>query len=182
MTGLPLIVARTPVAREPFLAALRVETARLRLRASVLTVGDRLMGRPHVAADVVVLEIIEVVAAVRVIAVLAIAEPHAAVHRLAAGVPILLAERHDDAVIVLGVLQVVLGENGIAGRGCVTCERHVFFADMRRSSADFHVRPIAFVAARERTLALAVMVIVIAPATSAILLSLPHGLRSQLSI
>ena len=43
---------------------------------------------------------------------------------------LLLAETHDDAVVVLGVLHVILSQHGIAGRQRITRQRHVFFGDM----------------------------------------------------
>jgi hypothetical protein len=43
---------------------------------------------------------------------------------------LLLAEAHDDAVVVLGVLHVILSQHGIAGRQRITRQRHVFFGDV----------------------------------------------------
>lgn len=95
---------------------------------------------------------------------------------------LLLAKRHDDAIIVLCVLQVVLREHRVAARLRVPGEGHIFFSDMSRRSAQLDVRPRAFEAARQRILALAALIAaiaIIAPASSAVLLSLPHGLHSQ---
>lgn len=95
---------------------------------------------------------------------------------------LLLAKRHDDAIIMLCVLQVVLREHRVAARLRVPGEGHIFFSDMSRRSAQLDVRPRAFEAARQRILALAALIAaiaIIAPASSAVLLSLPHGLHSQ---
>ena len=89
---------------------------------------------------------------------------------------LLVAEGHDDAVVVLGVLQIVLGQHRIAGRRRIAGERHVLLGDMRGRAADLYVRARALEAARERALPLAVAVTSAAPA---VLLSLPHWLRSR---
>jgi hypothetical protein len=87
----------------------------------------------------------------------------------------LLAIGHDDAVVVLGMLQVVLGEHGVAGRLRVASERQIFLGNMCRSAPDFHIGTIGFETARKRILALSIPVVIVA-ATAAILLSLPHCL------
>ncbi len=51
--------------------------------------------------------------------------------RLRLVLPELLLGRRDQAEIMLGVLVVVLGGNGIAGRARVARELDVFFGDMR---------------------------------------------------
>jgi uncharacterized protein YcbX len=76
---------------------------------------------------------------------------------------------HDDAVVVLGVLQIALHGDNIAGGLRVARERRVFVGDMRRGAADLHVRAIRFKAPRERIGPLAV----VAPAGPAILI-VPH--------
>lgn len=55
---------------------------------------------------------------------------------------LLLAERHDDPIIVLGVLQIRLGEDGVSGRLRIASKRHVFLGYMCRIAADLHVRAI----------------------------------------
>ena len=87
----------------------------------------------------------------------------------------LLAIGHDDAAVVLGVLQIVLGQHRVARGLRVARERQILLGDMRRRAPDFHVRTIGFEAARQRILALCDSVVV-AAATAAILLSLPHCL------
>ena len=66
----------------------------------------------------------------------------------------LLAIGHDDADVVLGVLQIVLGEHRVAGRLRIASERQIFLGDMRRRAPDFHIRAIGFETARKRILAL----------------------------
>jgi hypothetical protein len=80
--------------------------------------------------------------------------------------------RHDDAVIVLGMLQIALPCDQIAGGQRIACERGVFLCNMRRGTADFHVGPIGLVASTQWILGLAAS----AAAAPAILLSLPHRL------
>ena len=110
----------------------------------------------------------------------------------------LLAVGHDDAVVVLRVLEIVLRQHGVAGRLGVTCERHVLFRDVGGCAAHFHVRPVRLEAARERvlvftvalcavalTVALALAAITIAVAAAIVapvmLLSWPHGRRCSLA-
>ncbi len=60
----------------------------------------------------------------------------------------LLAVRHDDAVVMLGMLQIVFSQHRIA-RGCgIACERQIFLGDMCRCAAHFHIRAIQLEAAR----------------------------------
>jgi hypothetical protein len=111
--------------------------------------------------------------------------PHPVLHIAAALSDLLLAEGHDDAVVMLGVLQVVLSQNRVTGRLRVACERDVLLSDMSRRAAQFDVRPRTFEATRQRVLTFAVLVIIVvviivaAAAASAVLLSLPHGLHSR---
>src|SRR5262245_56987771 len=82
--------------------------------------------------------------------------------------------RHDDAVVVLGVLEIALRRDHNAGRESVAGERHVFLGDMRRGSADFDIRAVRFVVPCQWILGLAATA-----AAPAILLSLPHRLLLQ---
>ena len=66
----------------------------------------------------------------------------------------LLAIGHDDAGVVLGVLQIVLCQHRVAGRLRVARERQIFLGDMCRRAPDFHIRAIGFEAARQRIVAL----------------------------
>ena len=97
-----------------------------------------------------------------------------AVHALALRIE-LLAIGHDDAAVVLGMLQIVLRKHRIARRLGVARQSHVFLGDVGRSAPNFHVRAIGFEAARKRIVVAAALAVVVVPATSAaILLSLPH--------
>src|SRR5690606_5552920 len=55
----------------------------------------------------------------------------------------------DDAEIMLGVLEIILRHHIVADRGRVTRKLHVFLSDMGGIAADFDVRAIALVIARE---------------------------------
>ena len=95
-----------------------------------------------------------------------------AVHALARLIE-LLAIGHDDANIMLGVLEIVLRKHRIAGRLSIAGEREILLRYMRRRAADFHLRAVGFKTPRKRILILA---IVVAAAAATILLSLPHCL------
>ena len=124
----------------------------------------------HVIAAIVVAEVIALAALTRPAQALAVAVWH-----IAALLLDLLAIGHDDAAVVLGMLQIVLGEHRVAGRLRVAGERQIFLGDMRRGAADLHIRAVGFETARKRILALPIPVVVVA-ASAAILLSLPHCL------
>ena len=78
----------------------------------------------------------------------------------------------DDAIVVLGVLEIALGCDEIAAGECVASERHVLLGDMSCGPTDLYVRSVRFIAPRQWILGLTAT----AAATPAILLSLPHGL------
>jgi hypothetical protein len=150
-----LLVVAAPVPLEAL-----VVHARLRL---MIVLAHRLHRRLEIAfITVVVAELI------------ARLQATAAIHAIATRSHVLVAEGHDDAVIMLGVLEIILGQHGVSRRGRVARERHVLFSDVRWRPAEFDVRACAFEAACERALPLAV-----APAAPAVLLSLPHWLRSR---
>jgi hypothetical protein len=100
----------------------------------------------------------------------------------------LLTIRHDNAVVVLSVLQIVLRQHTVTGRLRVPRELEILFRDVRRCTAHFHVRPVRFEATRQRVLALThgiamaavvtatTAVVVVATASTAVLLMLtwPH--------
>jgi hypothetical protein len=83
----------------------------------------------------------------------------------------LLLRRHDDAVVMLGVLKITLRADEIARRHRITRERSIFLGDMRCCAADFYVRTVRFEAAREWVLGLTATT---AASPTIILLSLPH--------
>ena len=81
--------------------------------------------------------------------------------------------RHDDAVVMFCVLEIVFPEHQITRPDRIASQRHVFFGDVLGGAADFHIRSARLKAARQWALTLA------APATTAaavllLLLSLPH--------
>jgi hypothetical protein len=96
----------------------------------------------------------------------------------------LLAIRHDDAIVMLGVLEIILSQHRIAGRLRVARECQIFLGNMRRRAANFYVRAVRLETARQRVLlmlpvAIVALMIVVAiiiwpTATAAILLTLPH--------
>ena len=88
---------------------------------------------------------------------------------------------HDNAVIVLGVLEIILAKNQIAGADGVTRQGHIFFSDMLGGATDFYIRTTRFEAARQRALPLACTTAATSTTTCAasatavlLLLSLPH--------
>jgi len=85
------------------------------------------------------------------------------------GLPELLLSRGDQAEIVLRMLIIILGGDGIARCLGIASELDVFFGDMGSRSADFHVRTVRFVDPGQRILAFAV-----APA-HAFVLTVSHG-------
>ena len=93
----------------------------------------------------------------------------------------LLAIGHDDAIVVLGVLKIILRKYVVAGGLSVPGKRHVLFCDMCRRTANFDIRAVRLEAARKRILVLSIVVIIIVvtSATAAILLSLPHCLEGS---
>jgi hypothetical protein len=92
----------------------------------------------------------------------------------------LLAVSHDDAIVVLRMLEIVFRQNRITGRLGIPGERHVLLSNVSGRAAQLHIRTVALETPRQRVLAFALLIVlVIAAAASAVLLSLPHGLQSQ---
>ena len=73
----------------------------------------------------------------------------------------LLLGSRDQAEIVLGVLVVVLGGNGIAGRARVARELDVFFGHMRCGAADLDIGSVGFEYPGHRVLPAPVVIIVV---------------------
>jgi len=147
------VVTRMAVLLPALVLRLAVMLGHGRLRKAVVQ---------HVVAAIVVAE---VVALARDTDVLAVAIGHVAALRLQ-----LLAIGHDDAAVVLGVLQIILRQHRIAGGLRIASERQIFLGDVRRGTPDLHIRAVGFETARKWILALPIPV----AATAAILLSLPH--------
>jgi hypothetical protein len=100
-------------------AAMTFET--LALHARLTIVMAHLRGRLHLA---VVTLVVAVVVAINLIV------RHTAVHPVTTLGDLLIAHGHDDAVVVLGVLQVVLGQHWVAGGRRIAGERHVLLGDV----------------------------------------------------
>jgi hypothetical protein len=72
--------------------------------------------------------------------------------------PILVLRRRDHAVIVLGVLIIIFSGNRITGRLRIARKLNVFFCDMRRITANFHIRPVRLIYARHWIVTLAMVI------------------------
>jgi len=95
-----------------------------------------------------------------------------AVHALAGLLSCLLTIGHNDPIVVLGVLQIILGQYWITGSKRITRQGHVLLSNVRRRTPDFNVRTVRFIAACQWI----VVSLAVTPTPSAILLSLPHSL------
>jgi predicted Kef-type K+ transport protein len=93
----------------------------------------------HVVAAIVIAELVTVT---RLAQALAVAVGHVA--RLLQ----LIAIGHDDAGVVLGMLQIILGQHRVAGRLRIARESEILLRDMCRRASDFYIRPVGFEAAR----------------------------------
>jgi hypothetical protein len=87
--------------------------------------------------------------------------------------PVLLLGRGDHAEIMLGVLVIIFGGDGIAGTLRIAGELQVLFGDVGRRTSDLHVRSAGLVHARQWIL---VMTTTFAVATPHALLTVSHGL------
>jgi hypothetical protein len=83
----------------------------------------------------------------------------------------------DQAEIVLGVLLIVFGRHGIAGTLRIACKLEILFRDMGCRSADFHVRSVGLVHARQRILVVATFAVT--TAHSLVVLTVSHDLLSR---
>jgi hypothetical protein len=81
--------------------------------------------------------------------------------------PELFLRRGDQAEVMLGVLEVILGGDRIAGALRVASKLHVFFGDVRSGAAYFDVGSVRLVNPRQGVLAFAVVVIVVVAAATA---------------
>src|SRR5204863_5266916 len=80
----------------------------------------------------------------------------------------------NDAIVVLGVLEVVLRHHTVAGALRITGQSGVFFGDLLSRSADLHVRAVALVVARQGIWPLAVVVVIVV-AAAAIVVATAHA-------
>lgn len=72
---------------------------------------------------------------------------HVAICAAAVGLTLLMdrqlrLRRHDQAVIMLSVLKIILRLHAIAAGMCVTRQLEIFFVDMRWRAPDFHIRTV----------------------------------------
>nr|GAJ31643.1 hypothetical protein BDOA9_0108240 [Bradyrhizobium sp. DOA9] len=89
----------------------------------------------------------------------------------------LLLGRRDQAEIMLGVLIIVLGCNGIAGGARITRKLEIFFGDVRSGTANLDVGSVGLVDPGHRVLAApVVVVIVVAVAHPLLVLTVSHVL------
>jgi hypothetical protein len=115
-----------------FAAGVDVGGGRLGLAFGLLALGRPLAARGEAVAPILVaLEI--------VVAVLAVVRPE-----------VLRLGRHDDAIVVLGVLEIVLGHHRVARGLGVARQLRIFLGDMGGVTAHLHVRTVALVIARKR--------------------------------
>jgi hypothetical protein len=95
------------------------------------------------------------------------------------GLAELLLRRRDQAEIVLGVLEIVLGRNRIPGGLGVTRELEIFVRDVVGSSANLHIRAVRLINPRQGILIAPVVLLIVAPAHTLVvmmLLTVSHGL------
>src|SRR6188472_2201347 len=131
-----------------------------RLRPGAMVDHRNLSIGNSVAVDTAIVEIVAILVAVivEIIAILLrVLDRH------------LRLRGRDDAIVVLGVLEIVLRHDPVAGAVCITGKGGVFFGDLLSRTADLHVRAIALVVARQgiRSLAVVVVIIVIIATTAA---------------
>jgi hypothetical protein len=114
----------------------------------------------------------------------------AAVDHLTRLLDLLFTVSEDDPIVVLCVLQIVFGEDVVAGGLRIAGELQIFFGDMGRRAPHLHIRTVRLEATSEGVLSLpvagmviivvVVVVDVVAATATAMLLSLPHGLPISL--
>src|SRR6516165_6100206 len=126
----------------------------LRLRLMLLTRIERLRlaRRKRLAADrglvaVVVSFVGNITALVAALLIIRLALPK------------LLLGRSDQAEIMLGMLIIIFCRHGVAGTLRVACKLEIFFRDVRCSTADFHVRSVGLVHARQWILVVATLTV-----------------------
>ena len=137
--------------------------------------GCRLVGRSRVDLVLIAIVTVAVVVIATVGIVGTVVTREALLHlRLGGG---------NDAVVVLGVLQIVFRHDPVAGALGVAGKRRVFLGDVLGRAPDLHVRTRAVVGPRQGIATLTVVVviviivvviIVITPAAALVLLSWPH--------
>ncbi|MCP2129064.1 hypothetical protein ABH991_001605 [Bradyrhizobium ottawaense] len=121
-------------------------------------------------------------AEIREILAVVVAVVAVAADRLVAARLLILAElflgRGDQTEIMLGVLVVVLGCNGVAGRARVARELEILFSDVRGGAADLDVGSVGLVDPGHRVLAapVVVVIVIVAVAHPLLVLTVSHVL------
>ena len=86
----------------------------------------------------------------------------------------LVAIGHDDAAVMLGMLQIVLSQHRVAARLRLARQREVLLRDVGGGTANPLCRAVRFGAARQGIAVVTFAAVVIAATTAPVLLSLPH--------
>jgi hypothetical protein len=122
--------------------------ARLRMRLGMLRRGlEAWLREPTLVEQIIAIILAEIVAALG--AVIGPAQALLAVAVVAlARLMHLLPVRHDDAAVVLRMLEIVLGKHRIARGLGVARKGDIFFRDMSGRTANLYVRPVRLKAAR----------------------------------
>ena len=159
-----------------------IERTRRLLRLWLHTALGLLHAWLQIRAEIIAAIVLVVFTGVEAVLARHLAARHATGEWIAATLAdLLLAEAHDDAIVVLGVLHIVFSQHRIARRVRITRQRHVFLGDMRRRATEFDVRTGALKAACQRILRLAVTIRIPPAAAPVVLLTLPHGLPFYVS-
>ncbi|CAH1655673.1 membrane hypothetical protein [Hyphomicrobiales bacterium] len=96
----------------------------------------------------------------------------------------LLLSREQNAIVMLGVLEIALGRDGIARGLGIACKLQVLLGDMLRRATDLYVRPVGFIATLQRIgrFAITVVVAVIIAAAHTPVLTWSHSRLSRASV
>jgi hypothetical protein len=92
------------------------------------------------------------------------------------GLAKLLLGGGDQPEIMLGMLIIVFGRDGVAGTLRIACKLEIFLRDVGRRAADFHVRSVGLVHARQRILVMATFAVATA---HSLVLTVSHDLLSR---
>jgi hypothetical protein len=168
-----LIVARLAIIAVLVIAILIIEIA-LRLLIRLLRWLAGIARLLQLDAELVALVVAELVTVVPVRACEIVRLGGAIAQRVHTALSHLFAVTQDDAIIVLGMLQIILRKHRIARGQRIPRQCDIFLGDVRGRAADFYVRSGTLKAAHQGVLRFAV--VVIPTATATVLLSLPHGL------
>jgi len=152
------MLARLLVVALISLVVARLMITRLMIARAVAVAREgrrwRLWDKPRLLA-----EIREILAVVLAVVAAAVADRLVAARLLV--LPELFLSRRDQAKIMLGMLVVVLGRNGVSGGARVACELEIFFSNMRSRAADLDVGSVGLVDPGHRVLAAPVIIVVI---------------------